>query len=231
MRPAIYQSNMVYFLPFIAVLLSFGFVRLIKPKQNNQIKLLLAFSGAFLLSLTFFDFLPEIYGQNNTRTTALFILIGILLQIFLEFFSKGAEHGHMHFDLTKKKFPLVLFLSLSIHALIEGIPLQTGDMLMGILVHKVPVAMLLSLFFLNSKLKLRTTFIFMVLFALMTPLGSFLASETNLISNFGLQLNALAIGIFFHVSTVILFESGKDHSFNLGKLAVIILGVGMAYFL
>lgn len=231
MRPAIYQSNMVYFLPFIAVLFSFGFVWLTKPKQNNKIKLLLAFSGAFLLSLTFFEFLPEIYGQNNTRTTALFILIGILLQIFLEFFSKGAEHGHMHFDLTQKKFPLVLFLSLSIHALIEGVPLQTGDMLMGIMVHKVPVAMLLSLFFLNSKLNLRTTFLFMLLFALMTPLGSYLASETSLILNFGLQLNALAIGIFFHVSTVILFESGKDHSFNVGKLTVIILGVGMAYFL
>lgn len=222
---------MVYILPFLAVLFSFGIVWLIRPKQNNHIKLLLAFSGAFLLSLTFFDFLPEIYEQNKSKTTAVFILVGILLQIFLEFFSKGAEHGHMHLDLIPEKFPVVLFLSLSVHALIEGVPLQKGDMLWAILVHKIPVAMLLSIFLLNSKLKLGTSLSFILLFALMTPLGSFLASETSLISTVGLQLNAIAIGIFFHVSTVIIFESGKDHSFNLGKIAVIILGIGVAYFL
>ncbi|NKI33541.1 ZIP family metal transporter [Croceivirga thetidis] len=222
---------MVYLLPFLAVLLSFSIVWFSKPKQNNHIKLLLAFSGAFLLSLTFFDFLPEIYEQNNSKTTAVCILVGILLQIFLEFFSKGAEHGHMHLNLIPEKFPIALFLSLSLHALIEGIPLQKGDMLWAILVHKIPVAMLLSIFLLNSKLRLSTSLVFMVLFALMTPLGSFLASETNFISNFGLQLNAIAIGIFFHVSTVILFESGKDHNFNLSKVAVIILGVGAAYLL
>lgn len=222
---------MIYLLPFLAVLVSFALVWLLRPKQKNQIKLLLAFSGAFLLALTFFELLPEIYELGSPKKTALFILIGILLQVFLESFSKGAEHGHMHFDLSQTRFPVILFLSLSIHSLIEGVPLQKGDMLIGILVHKVPVAMLLSLFLLNSNLRLNASILFILLFALMTPLGSFLTTETNFISDFGMQLNAIAIGIFFHVSTVILFESGKDHSFNLSKLAVIILGVGIAYFL
>lgn len=222
---------MIYLLPFLAVLVSFALVWLLRPKQKNHIKLLLAFSGAFLLALTFFELLPEIYELGSPKKTALFILIGILLQVFLESFSKGAEHGHMHFDLSQTRFPVILFLSLSIHSLIEGVPLQKGDMLIGILVHKVPVAMLLSLFLLNSNLRLNASILFILLFALMTPLGSFLTTETNFISDFGMQLNAIAIGIFFHVSTVILFESGKDHSFNLSKLAVIILGVGIAYFL
>lgn len=232
MPPVTNQTDMVYLLPFLAVLISFILVWSTKPKKDGQIKLLLAFSGAFLLSLTFFEFLPEICKFENPRKIALFILCGILLQVFLEFFSRGAEHGHVHFESSQKnRFPIVLFLSLSVHSLIEGVPLQEGDMLWAILVHKIPVATLLSIFLLNSSLKLSTSIIFILLFAMMTPLGSFLASETNFISKFGVQLNALAMGIFFHVSTVILFESGKDHSFNLGKIAVIILGVGVAYFL
>lgn len=222
---------MIYLLPIIAVLFSFLFIFWIKPKKKENIKLLLAFSGAFLLALTFFELLPEIYDSGKPKQIALFILLGILLQIFLEFFSKGAEHGHMHFDITHGKFPFILFLSLSIHSLVEGVPMQKGDMLIGILIHKIPVAMLLSLFLLNSKLKLSSALLFIILFALMTPLGSLLATETTFIISFGNQLNALAIGIFFHISTVILFESGKGHSFNLTKLLVIILGVGLAYFL
>lgn len=222
---------MIYLYPILAVLFSFALVWLFKPKQKSQINLLLAFSGAFLLALTFFELLPEVYEGNSPKKVALFVLIGILTQVFLEFFSKGAEHGHMHYDLSEGRFPVVLFLSLSTHALIEGVPMQTGDMLTGILIHKIPVAMLLSIFLLNSQLKKSIAILFIVLFALMTPIGSYLTSETDLILNYGTQLNAVAIGIFFHVSTVILFESGKGHSFNLGKLIVIILGVGIAYFL
>lgn len=222
---------MVYILPIAAVILSFGFVWFIKPKDGDKMNLLLAFSGAFLLAMTFFELLPSVYAGEPDSTIPLFIMIGILLQIFLEFFSKGAEHGHMHFDIKKRNFPIILFLSLSIHALVEGVPLQNENMLAGILIHKIPVAMLLSLFLLNSELKKSIVVLFMALFALMTPLGSYITVETELVSYYGNQLNALAIGIFFHISTIILFESAKGHSFNLTKLLVIVLGIGLAYFL
>ncbi|MBR9847740.1 MAG: ZIP family metal transporter, partial [Algicola sp.] len=44
-------------------------------------------------------------------------------------------------------------------------------------------------------------------------------------------INAIVIGIFFHISTTILFETGDGHKFNLSKLIAIILGVGIAYFI
>ena len=69
----------------------------IKPSQRKNLKLLLAFSGAFLLSITVFNFLPEVYNNSN-KPVGLFIMIGILLQVILEFFSKGAEHGHVHLN-------------------------------------------------------------------------------------------------------------------------------------
>ena len=223
---------MIYLLPILAVILSFLLVYFTKPKNQKNIKLLLAFSGAFLLALTFFELVPEVYKAKNVKIIAVLILTGILLQVFLEFFSKGAEHGHVHLDAKKNNFPIVLFLSLSLHALIEGIPLTHGNNLIyGIIVHKIPIAIILSIFLINSNLKLRLSILFMLLFALMTPLGSLLAMKTDLISAYSNELNALAIGIFLHVSTVVLFESAQGHAFNLRKLVVIILGIGIAYIL
>jgi zinc transporter ZupT len=221
---------MIYLVLVLAVLLSFVLVLITKPKNPSQIKLLLAFSGAFLLALTFFELVPEVYSEGNQKFNVLFILIGVLFQVFLEFFSKGAEHGHMHWQLNKNQFPTVLFISLSLHALIEGVPVSgENDMLYGILVHKIPVAIILSIFFVNSQLNKGLAVIFMVLFAIMTPLGSFLASETSFILMYKTQLTALAVGVFLHISTVILFESAREHSFDLKKLLGIILGFGIAY--
>ncbi|WP_136468857.1 ZIP family metal transporter [Flagellimonas onchidii] len=222
---------MIFTIPILAVWISFVFVQIAKPKDKKSIKLLLAFSGAFLLALTFFELLPEIYEVQKPKTVAVFILAGILLQVFLEFFSKGAEHGHVHLDLKKDKFPLLLFLSLSIHALIEGVPIhENNSIIYGIIIHKIPVAIILSIFLVNSKLSKSRTIFFITVFSLMTPIGTYLA-QTNFMESYAFILNALVIGVFLHISTVILFESSQEHSFNLRKLLVIILGVGIAYFM
>lgn len=223
---------MVYVLPIFAVLASFVFVYLTKPKSQKNIKLLLAFSGAFLLALTFFELLPTVYNASKPKIVALFILSGILLQILLESFSKGAEHGHFHINIKKNNFPIVLFLSLSLHALIEGLPLSSeNNIIYGVLIHKVAVAIILSIFLLNSNLKISLIVFFITLFAIMTPIGSLLALESILISSYRIELTALAIGVFLHISTVVLFESSQGHAFNLQKLIVIGLGFGLAFFL
>ncbi|NDV17367.1 ZIP family metal transporter [Muricauda sp. TY007] len=225
-----FPSAIIYIIPILAVWAGFGFVWFTKPKNNNNIKLLLAFSGAFLLSLTFFELLPDVYNGHDPKIIALYILGGILLQIFLEFFSKGAEHGHMHVQLKENKFPTLLFLSLSIHALVEGVPIHGNDsILYGIIIHKIPIAIILSIFLINSKMKLVTSLLFIAAFSLMTPLGSYISTSVWM-DNYGHLLTSLAIGVFFHISTIILFESAQGHAFNLRKLVVIILGIGIAYF-
>ena len=75
-----------------------------------------------------------------------------------------------------------------------------------------------------------TIIIFLFLFGLMTPLGSLLSSELEQLRGYETQINAIAIGVFLHVSTTILFESSKDHKFNLAKVLSIIFGVVVAYF-
>jgi zinc transporter ZupT len=223
---------MNYLLPILAVLLSFVFVLVAKPKHRENFKLLLAFSGAFLLALTLFELFPKAYQHGNPKTIGVFVMLGILLQIFLEFFSKGAEHGHVHLDVEKTGFPWLLFISLSIHSLLEGFPIQSNaTIIYGILIHKIPIAIILSIFFLNSKTKMVNAIFFIVLFSLMTPLGYFIAAHYAIDPGDSANINAVVIGVFLHISTVILFESSEGHKFNLRKLVVIVMGITIAFLL
>ena len=217
-------------LPIIAVILGFGIAYFIKA-SSTAIKLLLSFSGAFLLSITVFEFLPEVY-KNYNQAIGLLIMAGILLQIFLEFLSKGAEHGHLHENKERTNFPVALFVSLCLHSLLEGSPIHNNQhLLIGVVIHKIPIAIVISSFLLNSKLSKIKITAFLLLFSLMTPLGSFLQENFKFLQEIEIYINALVIGIFLHVSTIILFESSKNHQFNLSKILVIIAGVAIAYIL
>ena len=220
---------MTYLLPIISVLIGFVIALLLKPKNTLGLKLLLAFSGAYLLSITVFEFLPETYASGNHQV-GLFIMGGILLQIILEFFSRGAEHGHLHHDETITKMPWLLLLSLCIHAMLEGFPLHNrAHLLHGVVLHKIPVAIILSSFLLNSNISRAKSLLFLLIFALMTPIGSWIAEISPGLIQWEPYINGVVVGIFLHISTTILFEASKNHRFNAAKLAAIITGILVAY--
>ncbi|WP_224484803.1 ZIP family metal transporter [Robertkochia aurantiaca] len=202
----------------------------LQPEDRKKIKLFLAFSGAFLLSITVFNLMPAVFSDGQGKTYGIFVMLGILLQIFLEFFSKGAEHGHIHLHAEDKAFPLLLFISLSLHSFLEGFPVHGHhDVLFGVIVHKVPVAIILTGFFIRSQMSRTKSILFMMLFSLMTPLGTLLAHLIELPEHVYRAITALVLGIFLHISTVILFESSEGHKFNFSKLMVIVLGIITAF--
>lgn len=226
------RNYMTYLLPILAVLWSFCFVYITQPQTKKHLQLLLAFSGAFLLALTIFELFPNVYSSTDPKVAGIFIMLGILLQIFLEFFSRGAEHGHVHYSNETGRFPWLLFLSLSIHAFLEGFPVEKhGSIIYGIIIHKIPISVILSIFLLGTRMKVRSVVVFMVAFSLMTPLGSLVASQIPIIQDYNTYITAVVIGIFLHISTVILFESSEGHKFNIRKLTVIALGIVIAYFI
>lgn len=216
---------------FLAVVLPALLVYLLFKNKTINLKLMLAFSGAYLLSMTIFELLPIVYDSDlNTKVLGLFIMLGALLQIFLEFFSKGAEHGHLHISTEPYNFPLLLFTSLGVHAFLEGFAISdTNNMIFGIIVHKIPIAILITSFVLQSNFKRNHKILFILAFALMTPLGTLGATQNSFLFEHSTYITALVIGIFLHISTVILFENSNDHSFNLNKVLVIILAIGLAY--
>ena len=228
---------MNYLLPFLAVVLGYSFVTFFKPAQQQYTKLLLSFSGAYLLALTVFVLIPEVYHSHDEHThgfkyIGLFVIVGVLLQIVLEFFSHGAEHGHTQHPHQHSAFPLSLFISLSIHSILEGFPLShrhNHDLVYGIFVHKLPVAIVLTTFFVNSGVNKWKTALFLLFFALMTPLGTFLSNTVPSLISYHTELSAIVIGIFLHISTVILFENSEGHRFNLLKFLSVCVGFAVAY--
>ncbi|WNH12028.1 ZIP family metal transporter [Thalassobellus suaedae] len=219
-----------FIFPILAVILGVVIATVTNNKKSWNTKLLLSFSGAFLLALTLFELLPEVYEHLDTKLTGLFIMCGIMLQIVLELFSKGAEHGHVHIHKNETAFPWLLFISLCIHSFLEGFPIhEHNDMVYGVLVHKVPIATLVSMFLFQSNFSKLQVTAFLVVFAAMTPLGTLISNTSGIPDNYVHIINAIVIGIFFHISTTILFESGEGHKFNLSKFIAIILGVGIAY--
>ncbi|REE81940.1 ZIP zinc transporter [Lutibacter oceani] len=221
---------MTYIALILSVLIGMVIVFGLKP-SNKTVQLLLAFSGAYLLSITILHLFPEVYITENSNI-GLYILIGLLLQLILDFFSKGAEHGHIHIQ-DNIVFPWALFISLGIHAFMEGIPLANNHhhehLLWAIVIHKIPIAIILSTFFVKSQISKKYAVLFLVIFSLMSPLGRLAGENFQLLVTYKTEITAIIIGVFLHISTIILFETSKDHKFNLLKFIAILVGMVVAY--
>jgi zinc transporter ZupT len=227
----------LYLYPFLAVIIV-SIIVLFLSKKAIQInsKLTLAFSGAFLLSITVFELLPSVYFENmidnksDQRIIGLMIMIGILFQVILEFFSKGAEHGHI--DTKKNKLPWVLLISLSIHAFVEGFSIRLDqNILYGIFIHKIPIAFIITTSLLSTKIKKYKILLFIFFFSIMTPLGTFISNNSDQLLKYSLIIDSLVAGVLLHVSTTILFETSQGHKFNLVKILLITGAIILAYFL
>ncbi|MFK7000478.1 ZIP family metal transporter [Flavobacterium oreochromis] len=230
---------MIYLVPFLSVVLGYLTAVIVQPKNKKNLKLLLAFSGSFLLALTVSHLLPQIFtginmqnGEHLHNDIGIFIMAGILFQIILEYFSQGAEHGHVHGHNHLLHIPWALFISLCLHALLEGMPIsQHPHIAWGISIHHFPIAIILTTFLIQSHLNKSQIAIFMLSFALMTPIGTFISSYTVFLIPYHKEITAFVIGILFHISSTIIFESSEGHKFNLAKLIAIILGIILAYFM
>lgn len=231
-----------YILPLFSVLIGYTIALFLKPAKKTNLKLLMAFSGSFLLSITVMHLLPEVYEaeqhhghaheHEHSNAIGVFIMLGILFQIILEFFSKGAEHGHVHGHDAMHKMPWLLFISLCIHAFLEGFPVSHhNDLALGIAIHHLPIAIILTSFFANAHLNKTAIFLFMVAFAIMTPLGTATSEYFPFLTEYYTQITAIVIGILFHISSTIIFESSEGHKFNLAKLSMIAIGIVAAYFI
>lgn len=227
---------------FASVVLS-GLGVFVFPLEKKRIRLLLSFSGAYLFSLSLVHFLPEIY-QHAGAKAGLFVLFGFLIQLVLEIISGGIEHGHIHVHKNNTKVPYSIIIGLGLHSFIEAMPLafSAGEenlfsntpLLLGIVLHKIPVAIVLVSLLLQSGISKQTSFLWLLIFAAIAPLGlgaGYLFGESlaHNIHHFTDLLMAVVVGIFLHVSTTILFEAGEGHRFNLVKMITVFLGAALAF--
>ncbi|MDO5655876.1 MAG: ZIP family metal transporter [Flavobacteriaceae bacterium] len=192
-------------------------------------RILLTFSGAFLLTITVLEIFPQIFQADYPIHLGLFVLLGVFIQILLENITQGAEHGHFH-QHEHSQFPLAIFIGLFLHAFIEGMPISNDDtnhLLMAIVVHKIPVALILFLFIADLTPNLKKQLSFMSLFALASPLGFWIGDGLD--ERWFQPILAIVAGIFLHISTVIIFESADGHKMKIRKFLALVLGFLLAY--
>lgn len=220
-----------YIMLFLSVLLGAIIVEVLKPRDSNRIQLLLTFSGAYLLAVSILHLLPELFSMrdmNHEReyNIGIFILLGFLIQVTLEYFSKGIEHGHFH-KRKNDSIPFSMLVGLCLHSLIEGMPLgghmhAHDSLLTSIILHKVPVAIVLMTFFMNSGMKRQLSYLLLLIFSIMGPLGVYIGDNFIYTVGHTDKMIAIVIGVFLHISTTILFESTAEHKFSLQKIMAII---------
>jgi len=224
----------LFALPLLA-----GVAALFAKVDGRHFMLALAFSGAYILGLSFFHILPVSYAAIGMNT-GLFIVAGFMLQVLLEVLTKGIEHGHAH-GIDGRKVPYALLIGLGIHSLLEGMPFGHGHdhghgedaLLLGVIIHKLPEAFILGTVLRSSGVKRSRAFLFVLLFACMSPLGGVISGIiehqfTDTSQFFGVVM-ALVVGIFLHIATTIIYEADKSHRFNLGKFTAIVAGFALAY--
>ena len=222
-----------FLLPMVAGVV----VRRLRPGMN-WMRLLLSFSGAFLLGVVFLHMLPELYADEGAAI-GLWILGGFLLQVVLEFFSRGIEHGHVHVhSVPGKTLPMLTLASLCIHAFAEGMPFADQEVaaddhfLAGVLLHKLPMAIALATLLVRSGTGAAQTYLFLFIFAVAAPLGMLAGHVVGgELGHHALHnMLGLAIGMLLHISTTIIFESAPEHRFVAARFLAVLSGALLALF-
>ncbi len=233
-----------YLLLFFTVLLGGGIGFYVQHQSRNNLRLVLAFSGAFLLGITVLHLMPSVYVQQREQA-GLWILLGFFIQLALEQLSTGVEHGHVHtHPHAPKGFAVQVMIGLSLHAFLEGMPLSGYEgihdvadhshthnhLLYGVVLHKAPAAFALVVLLLSSQFKRHIAIVCLLFFAAMSPAGAMLTQLTHMGKEAFSILLAVVIGSFLHIATTILFESGesREHRVSGKKLLAIVAGTGLS---
>lgn len=238
---AIWEYLLLFFCVLLGGALAFRFF----GKARTALKLVLSFSGAYLLGITVLHLMPGAFSIPGA-SAGLWILGGFLVQLMLEQLSQGVEHGHIHVhEHGRSQMAVQVMIGLSLHAFLEGMPLSHYDsfyalheghahghqhLLIGIVLHKLPAAFALVSLLLLSHFRKATAWICLSFFAAMSPLGALLAGYFQISPVAMANLLGFVIGSFLHIATTILFEAddNRQHHVSWAKMGVILLGIGLA---
>lgn len=240
------MSPLLSVICLIAPILLAGSLALqVKINQVN-LRLLLAFSAAYLFTLSIIHLLPEAFEFGNAKQMGLFIVLGFCLQLLIDTFSTGIEHGHVHLHShdCQKHLPRGILFGLLLHSFLEGLPVYNlspdqsatinQQLILGLAFHNVPITIAFVSLLKEHESKAAKKWLLLFLFSVMTPLG-YLSSFV--LQTYGLQhyeifsrmAFALVIGIFLHISTAILFETSEHHKYNKTKVLMMVGGIVLAY--
>ncbi|MEO9870450.1 ZIP family metal transporter [Ekhidna sp.] len=207
------------------------------PGLKKNLRLPLIFAGSYLFAITIIHIIPELFSISpDPSIIGLYVLIGFFMQQFLEYFSSGVEHGHVHKDKAVSmsgRFSIIA--ALMIHSLLEGTLLthdspfhekhESYSLLLGIVLHKMPAAFALMATMQGLGKK---AYYLLILFSLASPIGLLLSDFVLLSEDAMLIVFAVVCGSFLHISTTIFVEASPEHHFGLNKILISLTGALLA---
>src|SRR5690606_19345058 len=119
--------------------------------NQTRLRLILAFSAAYLFSIAIMHMLPEAFENDYVILTGLFIVLGFILQVLMDTFSTGIEHGHVHLHSHScdKHLPVGIIIGLFLHSFLEGLPIYDVNatessninyqLVLGLGIHNLPI--------------------------------------------------------------------------------------------
>ena len=206
--------------------------------SKRSIRPILSFSGSFLLSISFLHIIPDLFQHHaiSELNLGLYIMLGFFLQLILDYFSGGIEHGHTHFKDDKiGHFAILVFISLCLHAFLEAMPLDHFEsdihdhsILIGLLVHKAPIAFILASLLAAYKLNRGLIVLGIFIFSFSAPMGMLFGREFIADEAMYSRMMAISSGIILHLSTTILLENNEEHKVQWKKLLPMAAGALLA---
>lgn len=233
-----FNISILFFAAILGGALAFRF----RSLEKFSFDLPLIFAGAYLFGITVVHVIPELFATTTSPVRAgIFVLVGFYIQQLLEYLTSGVEHGHLHTPHSDHShntgMAVSLLIGLSIHSLLEGSllghPTETSNgstwpLLLGIVLHKTPAAFAMMTVLVCQYKKSHMSWLFLLIFALASPIGLVLSETANLSSMYSELLFALVCGSFLHISTTIVFESSPQHKFKISRILISVLGAVLA---
>jgi zinc and cadmium transporter len=206
-------------------------------EKQKFISIFIALSAGLILGITLFHIAPDIvhiFGYNSLIYMQFAIFIPLLLDYILKQI-KNRSHADAH-----KIINPITVIGFSLHAFVDGVLIvndhisdHIGELtLIGILIHKLPVAFSLFVLLQTHLKKKSVALLYFSLFTIMSPLGiitgRYILALTDLIFlNF---LGAVTAGMFIYIGLIHLFIDHKIYQ-ERRKLIIFLVGLSFAFLL
>jgi len=199
--------------------------------RNIEMRYMLAFASGLMISVAFFDMLPEAEIAANY----LFIGIGFFSLYVVEkliiIHTCGEEECEVH------SIGWVSVIGIAFESIIDGLAIAAGYSVqpvlgavitLGVISHEIPRGFSTTIIMRNSNYSTRNTFIALFIDAFFTPLGVLLAFVFP-IKSFAAIL-ALTAGTFLYIGASDLLPEAHKR-FNIKVVLAVLLGVAVVLLL
>jgi zinc transporter 9 len=239
-----YVVLLIFSLTVLIVSLVGASIPQIRNMDARKIHLMVALSAGIFLGILFFMLLPGALDESPDAMDAVPLIVGgFLVVLFVDVILKwmhmstcpceectDKEHGHVLTSLSA-------FVGLAIHAAVDGIvlsvALSAGDeigvmALVGISLHKFVELFALSSTFKLTDIPKKNVYVYMILFALITPIAAFLSMPImDAVESVDIFIPlAIATGTFMYVGIYALLpEAFHERRDSIVSFILIVTGI------